>query len=539
MLADISFSLRAGEVLGISGLLGAGRTELARVMAGADRFDRGRLLVDGTEARFRHPADAIARGIGLLPEDRKAQGLVPGLTVARNIALPHGRRLAPLGVLLARRCEADMAAPISEELRVKATPTQPVRLLSGGNQQKVVLGKWLAGARPHLHLRRADPRRRRRREGGDLQPDEPPDRARRRHHHDLLGAARAARHERPHPGDAPRPDSGGARGGGRDRRARAERGAGAGTQLTVPRRQFGTLIGLVLLCAALWILTPHFLTVSNLLNVVEQTSINAIVAVGMTFVILSGGHRPLGRIDRRAGRCRPRHVAAGRPSDGRRAGAGARGRRACGLVNGALISWGGLPPFIVTLGTMSIARGAALLFTEGRPISGFDAGFRVLATGRVGFVPAPVIAMAIVYAVAHFVLTRTTFGRYVYAIGGNEEATRLSGVAVRFHKTMIYGVSGLMSAIAAVMLTARLNSAQPIAGINYELDAIAATVIGGTSLMGGDGTLGGTLVGALIMGVLRNGLNLLGVSSFLQQIVIGGVIVVAVLLDTVLKRKHR
>jgi ribose transport system ATP-binding protein len=145
VLADISFSLRAGEVLGISGLLGAGRTELARVVAGADRFDRGRLLVDGTATRFRHPGDAIARGIGLLPEDRKAQGLVPGLNVARNIALPHGRRLAPLGVL-SRRCEADMAAPISEELRVKATPTQAVRLLSGGNQQKVVLGKWLAGA---------------------------------------------------------------------------------------------------------------------------------------------------------------------------------------------------------------------------------------------------------------------------------------------------------------------------------------------------------------------------------------------------------
>ena len=145
VLSDISFSLHAGEVLGISGLLGAGRTELARVVAGADRFDAGRLIVDGTDMRFRHPADAIARGIGLLPEDRKAQGLVPGLTVARNIALPHGRRLAPLGVL-SRRCEADMAAPISDELRVKATATQAVRLLSGGNQQKVVLGKWLAGA---------------------------------------------------------------------------------------------------------------------------------------------------------------------------------------------------------------------------------------------------------------------------------------------------------------------------------------------------------------------------------------------------------
>jgi ribose transport system ATP-binding protein len=145
LLHDISFSLHAGEVLGISGLLGAGRTELARVIAGADRYDNGRIVVGGREARFRHPADAIALGIGLLPEERKAQGLVPGLTVARNIALPHGRRLAPLGVL-SRRGESELAAPISEELRIKATPTQPVQLLSGGNQQKVVLGKWLAGS---------------------------------------------------------------------------------------------------------------------------------------------------------------------------------------------------------------------------------------------------------------------------------------------------------------------------------------------------------------------------------------------------------
>jgi len=145
VLSNISFSLHAGEVLGISGLLGAGRTELARVIAGADRFTEGRMFVDGEVTRFRNPAEAIARGIGLLPEDRKAQGFVPGLTVARNIALPHGRRLAPMGVL-SRRCEDDMAAPIVNDLRVKATATQPLRLLSGGNQQKVVLGKWLAGA---------------------------------------------------------------------------------------------------------------------------------------------------------------------------------------------------------------------------------------------------------------------------------------------------------------------------------------------------------------------------------------------------------
>ena len=307
----------------------------------------------------------------------------------------------------------------------------------------------------------------------------------------------------------------------------------------IAARQFGTVIGLAVLCAVLWILTPYFLTVSNLLNIAEQTSINAIVAVGMTFVILSGGiDLSVGSMVALSGVVLGTALQGGQPIPVALLLALLVGL-ACGLGNGALISWGGLPPFIVTLGTMSIARGAALLFTEGRPVSGFDASFRVLATGRAGFIPAPVVAMVLVYLVAHFALTRTTFGRYVYAIGGNEEATRLSGVAIRFHKTMIYGVSGLMSAAAAVILTARLNSAQPIAGMMYELDAIAATVIGGTSLMGGEGSLGGTLVGALIMGVLRNGLNLLGVSSFLQQIVIGGVIVVAVLLDTVLKRKNR
>ena len=184
---------------------------------------------------------------------------------------------------------------------------------------------------------------------------------------------------------------------------------------------------------------------------------------------------------------------------------------------------------------MSVARGLTLFVTDGRPISGFDAGFRSLATGRVLGVPASVLLAGALYLAAHLVLTRTRFGLYVYAIGGNEEATRLSGVGVRFHKTMVYVLAGLMSAVASVILTARLNSAQPIAGMMYELDAIAATVIGGTSLLGGSGTIGGTLIGALIMGVLRNGLNLLGISSFLQQVVIGLVIIAAVLVDSALK----
>ncbi len=304
-------------------------------------------------------------------------------------------------------------------------------------------------------------------------------------------------------------------------------------------RRFGTLIGLLLLCAVLWALTPHFLTVSNLLNVAQQTAINAIVAAGMTFVIISGGiDLSVGSIVALSGVVLGSLLHLDQGSVALALLAALAAGTACGLLNGVLISVGRLPAFIATLGMMSVARGAALVYTEGRPVSGFDEGFRWIATGNIGFVPAPVVLMLAVYALAHLVLTRTTFGRYVYAIGGNEEATRLSGVAVQFHKTAIYGVSGLLSAVAAIALTARLNSAQPIAGMMYELDAIAAVVIGGTSLMGGEGSLGGTLVGALIMGVLRNGLNLLGVSSFLQQIVIGGVIVGAVLVDTILKRQR-
>ncbi len=304
-------------------------------------------------------------------------------------------------------------------------------------------------------------------------------------------------------------------------------------------RQFGTLGGLVGLSVVLWILTPHFLTVSNLLNVAQQTSINAIIAVGLTFVIISGGiDLSVGSIVAFSGvvmasllqRAVPVPVAIA---------AGLATGLGCGLINGGLITLGRLPPFIATLGMMSVARGGALLYTDGRPVSGFGEGFRWLATGKILFVPVPVIVMGGVYVVAHFVLRRTPFGRYVFAIGGNEEAALLSGVRVRLHKTMVYGVCGLLSALAGAVLTARLNSAQPIAGINYELDAIAATVIGGTSLMGGQGSVVGTLIGALIMGVLRNGLNLLGVSSFVQQLVIGAVIILAVLVDTAFKRARK
>jgi len=304
-------------------------------------------------------------------------------------------------------------------------------------------------------------------------------------------------------------------------------------------RQLGTFAGLVSLSLVLWAATPHFLTVSNLLNVLEQTSINAIVAVGMTYVIVSGGiDLSVGSVLALSGIALARGLEAGLPAPVA-IGVALLAGLACGVANGLLVTYGRLPSFIATLGMMSVARGGALMAAEGRPISGFSEGFRALATERVLMIPAPVLITALIYLSAHFVLSRTVFGRATYAIGGNEEAARLSGIHVRFHKTLIYGVAGLTSAAAAVILTARLNSAQPTAGTNYELDAIAATVIGGASLLGGEGTLLGALIGALIMGVLRNGLNLLNVSSFFQQVVIGAVIIVAVLIDMALKRRRR
>lgn len=303
-------------------------------------------------------------------------------------------------------------------------------------------------------------------------------------------------------------------------------------------RQLGTLAGLLLLCVALTILTPYFLTLDNLKTVLEQSAINGIIAVGMTFVIISAGiDLSVGSILAFSGIILALVLEKGMALPmALLVGLGAGG--ACGLVNGLLVTLGRLPPFIATLGMMSVARGGALLMTDGRPVSGFDQGFRILANGEFLFIPAPAWIMLIVYVLSHVLLTRTRFGLYTYAMGGNEQASHLSGVNIRFHKTLIYVLSGCTSAVAAIVLTARLNSAQPIAGMTYELDAIAATVIGGTSLMGGRGTLAGTLIGALLMGVLRNGLNLLGVSSFLQQIIIGAVIIAAVLFDTAFKRRN-
>jgi ribose/xylose/arabinose/galactoside ABC-type transport system permease subunit len=202
-----------------------------------------------------------------------------------------------------------------------------------------------------------------------------------------------------------------------------------------------------------------------------------------------------------------------------------------GLLNGVIITRGRVQPFIATLAMLTMARGATLVYTDGRPITGLPDAFVWLGEGDLGWIPVPVVIMGVVFVVGHLILTQTVLGRYVYAIGGNEEAARLSGVNVAAYKTLVYGISGLLAAVSAIILTARLNSAQPTAGSGYELDAIAAVVLGGTTLAGGEGSVGGTLLGAFIIGVINNGLNLLNVSAFYQQVVKGAVILLAVLLD--------
>ncbi|MEU1035238.1 substrate-binding domain-containing protein [Streptomyces mirabilis] len=298
----------------------------------------------------------------------------------------------------------------------------------------------------------------------------------------------------------------------------------------------GALTALIALVIAMSALSGDFLTTDNLLNIGVQAAVTAILAFGVTFVIVSAG------IDLSVGSVAALSatvLAWMATSEGVPVWiavilAVATGM-ACGLVNGVLISYGKLPPFIATLAMLSVGRGLSLVISQGSPIA-FPESVSHLGDTLGGWLPVPVLVMVVMGLITALILGRTYIGRSMYAIGGNEEAARLSGLRVKRQKLAIYALSGLFAAAAGIVLASRLSSAQPQAAQGYELDAIAAVVIGGASLAGGTGKASGTLIGALILAVLRNGLNLLSVSAFWQQVVIGVVIALAVLLDT-LRRK--
>lgn len=329
-------------------------------------------------------------------------------------------------------------------------------------------------------------------------------------------------------------------------KAKVPAGAGTEQKPTLTDRvgpiaqRYGILIALVVLCVALALVSENFLTSRNIINVLRQTSINGILAIGMTFVILTRGiDLSVGSVVALTGVVAASFATTS--SSGFIPGApyiaivpliiGVLTGMAVGAISGVAVAHYAVPAFVATLGMLSAARGLTLIYSDGRPIPALTDGFRWIGTGDIAGIPMPIILFGLVFAVSHFVLTRTRFGRHVYAAGGNPHATKVSGISVNRIRFSVYVISGALAGIAGMILAARTGSALPQAGIAYELDAIAAVVIGGTSLAGGIGRVSGTVIGALLIGVMNNGLDLLGVESDHQQVIKGALIVAAVMLD--------
>lgn len=294
---------------------------------------------------------------------------------------------------------------------------------------------------------------------------------------------------------------------------------------------------LIVLFLALCIATPHFFTVVNLSSVIRQTAVINIMALGMTMIIIAGGiDLSVGSMMALSGLLCAMTIAQGLPllvgiGVGLLAGA------ACGLANGLMVTGLKINPFIVTLGTLGIFRGLSLIFSGGLPVQNMPRDFAYLAEGSILHIPFVLYLLALCAVIVHVILEHTRLGRYACAIGSNQEAAYYAGIPVAFHVTAIYAAGGLLTGLAGTIETSRLMTGQPTAGNGYELQAIAAVVIGGGSLRGGEGSVVGTLVGAYIMGLLANGSDLLGISPYLQQAIIGAVIILAVVLDEFRKRR--
>lgn len=305
-------------------------------------------------------------------------------------------------------------------------------------------------------------------------------------------------------------------------------------------QKYGILIALLVCCLFLSVASEYFLTTRNIINVLRQVSINGILAIGMTFVILMRGiDLSVGSLVALAGvvsaslaTTSSSAMVIGGPypvAIALLAGVGVGA--ACGAFSGLVVSRFNVPAFVATLGMLSAARGLTLLYAGGRPVPALTPAFRWIGTGDILGVPLPVILLAIVFLLSWIILSHTRFGRHVYAAGGNPHAAKVSGINVSRIQLTVYVISGVLSGIAGMILAARTGSALTQAGIAYELDAIAAVVIGGTSLSGGVGRVTGTLIGALLIGVMNNGLDLMGVESYYQQVIKGLLIVAAVMLD--------
>ena len=501
---NVTFTLRQGEILGVAGLMGAGRTELMKVLYGALPRSSGSVTLDGHEVVTRSPQDGLANGIVYISEDRKRDGLVLGMSVKENMSLTALRYFSRAGGSLKHKDEQQAVSDFIRLFNVK-TPSmeQAIGLLSGGNQQKVAIARGLM-TRPKV-LILDEPTR-----GVDV--------GAKKEIYQLINQFKAdglsiilVSSEMPEVL------------GMSDRIIVMHEGH-LGGEFT---REQATQEVLTM--------SPNFFTVNNLFNILQQTSVNAIMAVGMTLVILTSGiDLSVGSLLALTGAVAASIVGIEVNALVAVAAALALGA-AIGAVTGVIVAKGRVQAFIATLVMMLLLRGVTMVYTNGSPINtGFSDNadlFGWFGIGRPLGIPTPVWIMAIVFLAAWYMLHHTRLGRYIYALGGNEAATRLSGISVNRVKIIVYALCGMLASLAGIIEVARLSSAQPTAGTGYELDAIAAVVLGGTSLAGGKGRIVGTLIGALILGFLNNGLNLLGVSSYYQMIVKAVVILLAVLVD--------
>jgi ribose transport system ATP-binding protein len=570
-VSNVSFSLRRGEILGLAGLIGAGRTDLLLALTGAqERPVTGRVRIAGADStdRARHPADAKAAGLVLLPEERKSQAIFPDLSVAENVVLPSQERAAKAG-WIDRGKSRDAAGRLMADTGVRAaSPEVPIATLSGGNQQKAILARCLFASPSVLLLdeptrgidlaAKADVYALLRRLAGEgfgivLCSSEMSEILTQCHRvlvfregrvtaelphaeaseERILAAAAgtsAATNTRPQtsggpPGDSPPPP--GARG---RRRLRLGRFTGL----------FG--LAAVLLLSILFSPVrggrPVFLDIGNLTDILRQVAEKGILAVGMTAVVISGG------IDLSVGSV----LALAATLTAwclMKAGLGLGATilvvlavgALCGAVNGLVVAKWRLQPFIATLATMSAARGVARYVSGGMAIPlGFGEGgapesVQRLAGTLLPYVPAPAVLFLLTVVGMHLFLSKTSGGRYLYAIGDNETAARISGIRVAWHKAGVYVIASVLAALAGIVHCAQLEQGNPNDGVAYELDAIAAVVIGGTSLSGGIGSVGGTLVGVLIIGVINNIMGLNNVDANLQLILKGVIILGAVWLQ--------
>lgn len=304
-------------------------------------------------------------------------------------------------------------------------------------------------------------------------------------------------------------------------------------------RHYGIFIVFIAICIILSLISPQFLTISNWTIIITQVSINALLAFGVTFVIITGGiDLSLGSIVAVSGvtaamLAHPNSYPLVVPIL-----AALFAGLLIGAFNGFIITKSKIAPFIVTLGTMTIGRGLALILSDGRPVSNLSDSFVFIGSGKLLGLPILILILIIMFIICSVILNKTTLGRYIYALGGNEQAARASGIMVTQVKIMVYSISGLLAGLAGILLTSRITTGQPNAGAGFELDAIAAVVIGGTSTSGGKGSISGTMIGVLLIGVINNSLDLLNVSSYYQQVVMGLIIIGAVVLDSLNQKSN-